>query len=1159
MAESPEQQRRREIAEWLNEHAPEYAPAFESITFLMNARPRGHERLVCHAARDLLTGLDSAIDQAAKNKPSKSLDPVSELLRAWTDTGALPTANEPVSTSAVPQAVLTLLVKLLEQRAVNDKLPKPTHRFASKLHERSLVSAPLTQSFGDTGWALRQWFVGRAHFASQAITPAEDDLRSHVDQLEAWLHSAVGAFFSILDTVEPLVASTNVPTPADVAQLTAVMGSSAIEHAILQKLGPQWISPLTDAGFFSAKAIANREGGEGSGGRRMLYLMRMAQQHRDSSSAVASAVLASVGKSQRCYNRYLASDVLRICANLEPGDGLRLLPAIENSTDQLQAFTFGLLTPVLNAWVKHQPASAERLLKISDNVLFPSVKAKLKRQSDDHWTITTVEKLADAFMEHAPKLFVDFLLRWLNNAVYRDRYGYGQVSINHSTSWCHAIDSGRQESVTDDRFGLLVLLRSHLEQTITDDSLSISEAIELLEKLNPTIFQRLQLHLLTKFGSSVPDRVRNALMDERYFDDREYEPEYARLADRQFHILGDADRSVWFARIDAVPDYFLELHKRKGWTLAMQDDAIESWQHQRLRWVERHLEGDRLRQYDKLNQKYGRPELFFDTSARRVYPVSPFSLADLDPLPLSDLIGKIAAWTAPERDRSSPAVSLDELRTVVKELFKKRIPEFASRAETLIGAPAWVVDAFLHGAEQALKAGTAFDHVAVLRLAAWASIQQDPPPPPPNPGDSWRTIGPWESCRYVLSRFADEACGGNGAVGISYSEDARASLRAIIDALRAVPPTRWRGNVNKDVPWHLQDWYGDAINSHEGRTMEAVISYAYWVARMHQNETLKRTERGFDHVPEARAWLEGALNRQTRSPEEMAMIGSKIAHLYAIDLEWLQANVDQIFDLQTIGDTEEGAASWAAWNAFLLTSQIHPDLLKLLTRSFASACDQMKNVDRQHHASYEDAVARLGTYLMALFPWGHVDLEAGGLLDQYIQNAPPDARRHMISEAHHTFDQAGDDIDDEIVRRYKALWTRYWHDGPGKADYAEHNQSWGFAHWFGSGVFDAEWSLKELRSFCEVVGVPEPDHLVLPRLAEIASTSPEDSMAILASIVEKTTDGLYIGDEEREHYKTILRIARNAKGDAAKLATKIINKLGERGHSEFGDLRKEGQ
>ena len=115
------------------------------------------------------------------------------------------------------------------------------------------------------------------------------------------------------------------------------------------------------------------------------------------------------------------------------------------------------------------------------------------------------------------------------------------------------------------------------------------------------------------------------------------------------------------------------------------------------------------------------------------------------------------------------------------------------------------------------------------------------------------------------------------------------------------------------------------------------------------------------------------------------------------------------------------------------------------------------------------------------------------------------------------------------------------------------NSAWLFGTWFSSGKFPDQWALEQLERFVEVSPTPEPDHAIAEQLAKVGPVDIARTVRILARMVQGDREGWRI-HMWLDSAAQILESAMQADSAARAQAEQIIDYLGRRGYTRFGDL-----
>jgi hypothetical protein len=206
--------------------------------------------------------------------------------------------------------------------------------------------------------------------------------------------------------------------------------------------------------------------------------------------------------------------------------------------------------------------------------------------------------------------------------------------------------------------------------------------------------------------------------------------------------------------------------------------------------------------------------------------------------------------------------------------------------------------------------------------------------------------------------------------------------------------------------------------------------------------------------------------------------------------------------------------------------------------------------------SVEDPEKWLAVHLMALYWRGETGLDdAGSLLARFYAKATSRLARYAIDVIGRRLCQEQEVVSPELIGRLRTLWAQRLDAVSATASSridAVELVSYGW--WFISGRFDDNWAIDQLTSTLNLAGETMPDHLVVERLAGLASTLPGQVVACLRLLVE--------GDQRRwgiriwePHVRTALTMAiQSSDVEARQAAIDFIHVPASRGHLSFRDL-----
>lgn len=947
------------------------------------------------------------------------------------------------------------------------------------------------------------------------------------------------------------------PTSEEIDAALPLLSSPQHEAYFFSRLdNPLWIGPLAERDVFTYPPKSEPVAG---GGVRFPswppsgYLARMA--------SLAPTEVVAIFANLATDNTSIIGDLIKAALVMPADIAKGLVPAVSRAAKD------GTL------WFHFKDASAlcvrladggevEVAMTLADALFEPEFQGgKLQpNRWDEYWYKDGLKAVFPVFAEREPRQFLPKLCDWMKASVDSRRHVRAESGSDYSYIWRPAIEEHQQNRDYDFAGVMVGFVRQANEQAIRHRKLSLDESLEIIGRYSYLAFRRIAIHLINEFAEQNPELARQKIMDRELFDDLKYKHEYAMLVGHRLDMLTATERETWFDWIDAGPDMsdFDESMKRRrdrSPTNEERQNRKHYWQFEKLHCVQRHLDGQRRTFYEDMLAQHGEPELA-DLNSHIIAGFrgndSPMSVDDLAKLPFKRVVENVSAWHPEKREFFGPNV--EALASTFGQYVATSPEVFSAEAEVLVGCPAIYVRAFINQMAEAVKSAREINVPEVLKLCKWVVEQPLTERTTPEQEHDVLVDKDWQWTRDEISQFVENTCKVMADGRPKYPLNGlRESMWQLVSPLcRDSTESNIVHDIAQDDP-RSRNYLDLGINSPRGKAVEAALEYAGWVAN-HIKKTVGKQEivpDGFRAMPEVREMLEWQAMAENRSFVAMAVIGSRLSLLYSIDREWLGEIAGQLFRLEGITESPQMAQGWAAWNAFLEWNRPHIEYYRLLKAQFAYAVAQSAHVSVAAQAP-EQPMNRLGEHLMILYGRGQLGLDQDdGLLKRFLAESNADIRRHAIGSVGTSL-AVDDVIPKEITERFQALWEMYW-AGPGRKDSKDKPNAWLFGTWFSSGQFPEQWALEQLENFVSVTATPEPDHAVVEQLARIAQTDIARAVRILGQIVRGDREGWRVHgwlDSARE----VLEAAMKAGGDARVQAEQVIDYLGRRGHTSFGEL-----
>lgn len=942
------------------------------------------------------------------------------------------------------------------------------------------------------------------------------------------------------------------PTRDHVRRAMEAMKTGADYDYFFERLNTSdWIQPLLEEGVLSKPPPPRAEG---SGTWYPLwsaskYLARMA-------STAPETVADAIRAVPDTENVRVHEDFVDAALNMPPEIASRV---VDLAAAWIRSGPFFLLPQKLGQLVVHlaRGGQVDSAFDLAAALLALNPKERIAwSDGDDIFDATDAEALFDAWdygeilravqpalsevdPERSLQLFMTLLDRGLFIASGLDEPPSGPTE-DLSYVWRPAIEDHEQNWRGDAKDHLVVAVRDAASKLIEVDSSLVSTLVPSLLSRPWRVYHRIAIHLLSCFGDSAPDLVRDVLTDPDLFDELGVRHEFARLMQGYFVGLEPGNQNAILRLVDAfdVDDF------RRRYEAAREapptDEEVREYEAFRRRdrlWLigRDQLPPDRQTELDRLVAQLGAPDRPADEigfSRSWVGPTSPLEVEALQGMGVPDVVAYFRDWQ-PSGDHMAPTP--EGLGRVFSAAVAENPSRYAREAMLFRDVDPTYVRGLISGLREGLRQKKEFDWEPVVELCVW--VGEQPREIAGRTGEYMDLDPGWVWTRKeIASLLADGFSKGGSGPAPSLRERCWAALEPLTsDPEPDSDYERQYGGENMD-PSHL------SINTVRGQAMHATIFYLLWVRRAFLQDG---REFAFEHAPEAVAVLEDHLDAAVDpSLTVRAVYGWHFPRLHLLDQEWAVSRAERIFPL----GNEFAEHFDAAWDAYVLFNPAYNEVAETLAASYAEAISRISQSE-SGEAKPHDAEEHLADHLMSLYWRGNEQLADGSLIQAFYEVAPLRLRKHaLVFLGRSLIDVA--EITDDVRERLTQLWTsRLESVGEGPSD-----ELAGFGWWFASRHLDAEWLLEQLEQvFRRAKGV-DPRHLVAERLVELVEEHPRrvvECLRLFIEVSDKPWDVYGIRDEAM----VILKHAMTS-GDETLIesARGVIHSLGARGYREFRQL-----
>ncbi len=192
-----------------------------ALRFLADPEAPGRAQMICHAGRDLCTGLQD-LQSVTRKERADTASILREVDSVWQKEGldAIGIA-EPANTTpaleqtaspeaAIPRYLMALLQRLIEEHRRGDVTQEEQAAQLFKANDPAIANRPEAVRPLSKEWVhLRKWFIRYAHFGVQQRIPEEMELRQQFAALENFILGVIRTFYEGMEGLDEILGEAN--------------------------------------------------------------------------------------------------------------------------------------------------------------------------------------------------------------------------------------------------------------------------------------------------------------------------------------------------------------------------------------------------------------------------------------------------------------------------------------------------------------------------------------------------------------------------------------------------------------------------------------------------------------------------------------------------------------------------------------------------------------------------------------------------------------------------------------------------------------------------------------------------------------------------------------------------------------------------------------
>jgi hypothetical protein len=277
-----------------------------------------------------------------------------------------------------------------------------------------------------------------------------------------------------------------------------------------------------------------------------------------------------------------------------------------------------------------------------------------------------------------------------------------------------------------------------------------------------------------------------------------------------------------------------------------------------------------------------------------------------------------------------------------------------------------------------------------------------------------------------------------------------------------------------------------------------------------------------------------------------AAFGWWLQSLIAIDSSWVEDHAGIL-----LGDLTQ-PREMAAWSAFLMRATPGVANYKALRGFFDRFAQNL--VASEDTADKErglgDPVVRFIAHLTLLEIHGELPADSGPLVS-ILASHRPWLLRQLAEEAGRLI-HGDKEIEPALADAFQRLWT--WIRAAAEASDPPAKEALAAFSWWLASPLSPEWTLSELASLLDAGVQVEPEFLVLPRLAELATEDEERVLYVLERMTPQSDDEWAFRSHEDDLRKILEVELKSADAGRRERAVILIDRYGQLGMVKLGAL-----
>ncbi len=915
---------------------------------------------------------------------------------------------------------------------------------------------------------------------------------------------------------------------------------------------PIWIEPLFEAGYFSSLPdIIEVEKGKYQAKPWPAgdYLLKFAHDYE--------AIICSIISTAETRNWIVVNKFVKLLIAISPQNAAKIVFVVDKWLDNRWALDMmpADLLPLTESFIESGFVDeAKSLLSyiikpifVENNSEYADHHTTLRFRSDSYWVNEYNLKQFPILLERDPKGLLEIFASCLNEAIdFLVQLKGDAIEEFSGYYWRFDIPSNPSKESLDVYDLLIDGFRDCLIGVCNH---SIEDGRNVLEEyLNSchVIFQQIALYVLRKFGKHYPELINQSLLETKFIEEKEFKKEYQGLLRDCFTIASDEVQDQIVQWILSGPSDLETQAKHYAQWVGKNEVSDDDRQKAKDEWIQQYLSiigiglpQEAKKQLLELDQKYGkkdvqeRPTIEFGSLKSAV---SPISQEELSGKSFEDLQDYFLTYK-PEDTFLDPRGPLASDFKMIVQDDPDRYSGFASYLCNPEMQYVYICN-YLYGITEAIAKDKVKLNEDILNLCNFLIENGEDPFTREENNNLLGLL----AAQKAVANFLEKALESQDH---SLSREMLDRVREMLITLSHHPDPR----VNDEDQSNL-DSLTQSINSVRSIAMHGLLNYSLYVVHQKEEQESSKNRHGFLEE-EVKEILDGKLDKEKDPSRAVHTVyGAYFTQLHYLDPEWTEKNLLKIFL-----PMEEDNQYWkAAWDAYILWSNLYPDIYQILVPQYQRGLRWLGNpeFDVEYFGTSPDN--RLAQHVMAAYLRGLTDFtDENQPLVLLFQNASDEVRSQVVFWLCQILENEKPKEEDDLWKKCWDLWQHRVEEAENEDPSKNSLEISNYTRWLESSPIAFEVIYPTLLKSIKYFHINHQSNILIKFAADNCNKFPLEAVILLQETVCKKKESWWNLEEENE--ESILKHALQSKiPEARELAVEIINFQGEQGDFRWKKL-----